>query len=411
MERIHRKVIAGSIILLIAFNIFNALNLIFHLFMARFLSIAEYGMLATLFSFVYILAVFTESIELVLAKYTAAEKDIGKLKNIAKRSLTRALKISSIMFGIYALLSIPLSKFVKIPYPLMILNGLMIFLAFLIPIGRGIMQGKTRFKALGINMVIESSVKLIIALVFVYAGMRVYGAILGNIGGVLASFLLSFVSLKDIFKAKEREARLDNIHGYTKPTFAVILALLAFYSIDIIIAKIVFPEDVAGSYAIASIISKTIFWGTQPISRAMFPLAAEDSKEEKKSGKVFFNALILLTLAITIALVIFFFFSNTLVYIFSGKTVPLAASILFYLGIATSFLSFANLILLYKLSQGNTQGYWYLFFFVLIEISALFFFSDNLRQFSLAFVSASALFLWASLMLMNPREVPSTSST
>ncbi len=410
MERIHRKVITGSIILLVAFNIFNALNFLFHLLMARFLSIAEYGMLATLFSFVYILAVFTESIELVLAKYTAAEKDIGKLKNITKRSLFRASKISFLMFCAYALIAIPLANFIRIPYPLMILNGFMIFLAFLIPVGRGIMQGKTWFKALGINMIIESSVKVILALIFVYAGMRVYGAILGNIGGVLVSFLLSFVSLKDILKAKEKEARVENIQGYTKPTFVVILSLLAFYSLDIIIAKIVFPEEVAGAYAIASILSKTIFWGTQPISRAMFPIAA-DSQEEKKSGNVFFNALILLTLAIGVALVIFFFFPKTLVYIFSGKTVPLAVSILFYLGIATSFLSFANLILLYKLSQGNTQGYWYLFFLVLIEISALFFFSSNLLQFSLAFVSASALFLWASLMLMNPHETPKTSST
>jgi len=41
--------------------------------MVRFLDLAEYGVLASLFSMIYILGVFSESIPTVLSKYTTNE--------------------------------------------------------------------------------------------------------------------------------------------------------------------------------------------------------------------------------------------------------------------------------------------------------------------------------------------------
>jgi len=63
--------------------------------------------------------------------------------------------------------------------------------------------------------------------------------------------------------------------------------------------------------------------------------------------------------------VLFYLFPEFIIQIFSGKTIPEASNILFYLGIATSFLSIANLILLYKLSLGKIKGYFHLLVFVL----------------------------------------------
>ena len=57
--RVNRGVVKGSLILLIAFNVFNGLNFVFHFFMARMLSVSDYGILATLFTITYVLAVFS----------------------------------------------------------------------------------------------------------------------------------------------------------------------------------------------------------------------------------------------------------------------------------------------------------------------------------------------------------------
>src|SRR3989344_5009800 len=80
MNEDGRGFLRGSLILLISFGIFNVLNFLFQLIMARSLSIAEYGVLATLFSILYITNVMSESIQLVITKYSSSEESKGKLK-------------------------------------------------------------------------------------------------------------------------------------------------------------------------------------------------------------------------------------------------------------------------------------------------------------------------------------------
>lgn len=398
--KIDKGLIKGSLILLIAYNLYNLLNFFFHFAMVRFLSVVEYGILASLYSIIYILAVFTEAIQTVIIKYTTKEQNKGKLKNIIKKLFKKSFFISGFLFISHLLISIPLSFFLEINYYLMAVNGLMIFLAFFTPITRGILQGRKKFKALGINMIVEAVAKLSLALIFIFIGWTVYGAIIGTLIGVLIAFSLSFISLLDVTKSKEEKSDTQGIYNYTKPAFIIIMIIFLFFSIDVIIAKIFFPADIAGAYAISSILAKTIFFGTQPISRAMFPLSAENDSS-KKSENIFSNALFILCFVILAALILFYLFPTLIIKIFSGKIIVESISILFYVGIAISLLSLTNLILLYKLSLGKVKGYQYLSIFILIEIILLSIFSSDLLQFSIAFITASAIFLWASIFLMN----------
>ncbi len=436
---INKSLVKGSIILLFAFGIYNFFNSVFQLTMARMLSITDYGILATIFSFIYILSVFSESIQLIISKYTANEDNKGKVKNIIKKSLKKSFLISSLVFLIYLLVAIYLSDLLKIEYYLLSIGGVIIFSSFLLPVTRGVMQGKKRFSSLGINMVSESLLKLVLSILFVFIGFRVYGVIIGVIIGFIVSFVFSFYSIRDILAVKEKIVKTIGIYDYAKPAFFITLITILFYSIDIIIARIVFSPEISGMYAIASILSKSIFWGTNPISKAMFPLSAENQKNEapphpkggglngarfldaresphskeggfqdsrhnindKKSKNVFLNAFLILFVLIIIALTLFYFYPSFIVKIFSGKTILESANILFYLGLGTSMISLANLILIYKLSLGKIRGYYYLFIFTVIEILLLFYFSNNLFEFSIAFVTASSALLFGSIFFMN----------
>jgi len=401
--RLNKSLIKGSLVLLIAFNLFNVINFVFHFGMARLLSISDYGILLTLFSIIYLLAVFSESIQLVIVKYSSRENDGGKLKNLLMRSLKKSFFVSLFLFALYLVLAVPFSYLLKIEYPLMALNGVIIITLFLSPVSRGILQGKKRFKDLGVNMLIEAIIKLALALAFVYIGWRVYGAILGTFFGLLIAFFLSFIKLGDITKSKEKPAYVQDIYKYSKPAFVVNLAILLFYSLDVIIARIFFSEVAAGSYAIVSILAKTIFMGTQPISRAMFPLSAENKSGKKKSENIFLNSFAITFAAIISALILFYFFPEFIVKIFSGKEIEMSSNLLFYLGIAIGLLSLSNLILLYKLSLGKIRGCAYLFFLIIVEVFLLSFFSKDLFQFSIAFITAAAIFLWGVIFLVRER--------
>jgi len=263
------------------------------------------------------------------------------------------------------------------------------------------MQARAQFTPLGFNMFAEGIVKLSIGIIFVYLGFRVYGSLLGIFLGGATAFALSFFSLKEIIKAKEEKIERPDIYNYAKAAFLITFIVVFFYSIDIIIARIFFSPEIVGGYAVASILSKAIFWGTLPISKAMFPLSARDSKIKGNSESLFYNSLAMIVGFIFVALTIFYLFPDFVIRIFAGKSLGLSKIVLIYLGIGTSLISVANLILLYKLSLGKVKNYFYLFFILIIEIFLLFYFSNNVLQYSLAFVTASAILLFSSVVLMN----------
>lgn len=399
--KISRSLIGGSIILLVSINLFNLFNFLFQFSMARLLTIAEYGVLATLFSIIYIFSLFMESMQAVITKYSSKESEDGKLKNIFKKTISKSVKVSVYLFVLYLVACIPLSFLLKIDYTLLALTGLTVFIVFSLPISRGILQGKKRFTPLGINMIIEAILKLAIGIFLVYLGWKVYGAIIGTLIGAGIAFLLSLGHIKGVLLSKEKKAITPDIRGYSQKTFIIIFTIMVFFSLDVVMAKILFSDDIAGAYALASVLAKIIFFGTLPISKAMFPLTAEGKKAEGISGNIFLNALVLLILGIAISLAIFYFFPGLLILIFSGKAVEASSQILFYVGIAIGLISLTNLNLLYKLSLDKTDGYLYLPAFILVEIALLVFFSNNLLQFSLAFIVSSAAFLWGSIVLLN----------
>ena len=401
ISKINKNLWRGSFLLIAAFGLFSFLHFLFQLFMARYLTIAEYGVLSALFAIIYITLIFTESIQTIITRYAANEESDGKLKNIFIKFIKKCSKISFLVFIFYLIASIPLSYVLKIDYLLLAFVGLVIFNSTFVPISRGIMQGKKRFKALALNLVTEASFKLVLGVLFVFIGWKVYGAILGVILGGIIAFLFSFIQLNKIIKSNNIESKFHGIHDYARPAFIIIFVVIIFYSIDVILAKIFFSPDEAGFYALASILGKIIFWGTLPISKAMFPESASKNKSEAELKNIFNNALFILAFGIISALLIFYFFPNFVIKIFSGKIVPETSKILFIVGIAFSFISLANLFLLYKLSINKIKNYNWLFIFIVVEIVIFSLFSKNLMQFSVAFVAASAAFLWGTIKIVG----------
>jgi O-antigen/teichoic acid export membrane protein len=403
LSNLNKSIIGGGITLLIAFNLYNALNFFFHFAMARLLSISDYGILASLYSIIYVFGIFSEPIQTIIAKYTSVEKNHGKLKNILRRSLKKGFRISLIIFAVYLLISIPLALLLKMPYLLVSSTGIIIFASFLMPVTRGIMQGRKSFKALGFNMLIEAISKLSLAILLVLLGWKVFGAMAATILSVAISFAFSFLAFRDLKNAKEKIMPTPDIYSYAKKTFFVLLSVLVFFSADVIIAGMVFDRQTAGIYSIASVLSKTIFLGTQPISKAMFPIASESAhKATKKQQKnILLSAMAMLLACLFVALLAVYFFPDLLVRIFSGRYIPESASILFYTALAFSILSITNLLLIYRLSTGAARNSLFLLVFVFIQALLLVYFSASLLQFSIAFIAASAIFLLGSILLLD----------
>jgi O-antigen/teichoic acid export membrane protein len=407
-DKFAKSILGGSLILLIAFNLFNILNFLFQFSMARFLSIENYGVLTALFSLVYIFGIFSEPIQTTMVKYSSMEKESGKIKNLLYRSLKKAGFFSLFAFAAIVIIAIFLSSPLKIPFWLILLMGLMTFASFLAPVTRGIIQGKKQFGALGFNVLAEGAIKLVLGIALVLAGLNVYGAVIAALLAAAAAFIFSFIPLSGILRSKEKPMHAQGIYFYTLPVFLTLLSILAFFSIDIIIAKIVFDSQTAGFYAIASTLGKIVFLGTQPISKAMFPITSESAAGKGRNpAEIFMKALAILIILIALSWLVIYLFPDLLVRIFSGRYIPESASIVVYIALSFGILSVANLLLLYSLSISKEQDYRKLLaksiiilVFPAIACLLLWIFSASLLQFSFALVVSSAIFLLGSILLL-----------
>jgi O-antigen/teichoic acid export membrane protein len=396
----------ASLILLILINIANVLNYVFHFTMAVMLGPEYYGVLAVLTNIIYIFSVPSSSIQTVVSKQTTrfnVKNSKGKIKGMFNYLVKEMLIIAMLVFSIFLLASVYLSKFLKIDFWLLALTGLYLFGAFICPIGIGILQGTKKFNAWGWNTIFNSLFKIILAVLLVLVGFKVYGPILGFVLGMGISFILIFPFIKEIINSKEIKEKVRIFYGENLAAFIAILFITLMYTADTIIAKFVFPPALAGKYAVASMIGKMIFFASVALTNAMFPISSEKfvlGNKERTRGILNKTILAMLALSIVALLVLTFMPQLTLKILQLGQYMEIS-NILAYVGAGFVFLSFLNMLILYKISINELKirhGFYILGYF-LIEILTLVIFSSNLFVFSLGFMLSSLLGLILALMM------------
>jgi len=405
-KHLSSELAKGSLVLFVMINIFNFLNYVFHFSMARLLIPADYIVLGVLMHLVYLYSTPSEAIIGVISKYTtkfSMEKEYGKIKFLVQNSLKKTAKYSLILFITATILAGIINYFFwHIDFILIVLTNLLIFEIFLIAILRGVQQGRKKFYSLGGNMILESTIKLVLAITLVLIGFKVLGAILGLVVGVMVAIVFSFYALKDLFKEKGKKAKLDGIGHYSTSFLGAMIAIVLMYSLDVFLAKIYFVDDLAGKYAVISMLGKMIFFGTIPIGKALFPISSEKFNRNEKTKNLFYKSFLAIALLSSVALLIFLFFPKLLILILFGAKYTEVSQYLIYVGIALTFLSFTNLVVMYGLSIERFKAYYlYLFIFVILEFTLFSMFHATLMEFVLTFMISNILMFLGSLVIVK----------
>jgi len=375
------SLVKGSLTLFILINFFNLLNFIFHSASSRLLGPKDYGILAALMGMIYIFSIFSNSIQTIVSKFSTKLKEGNKIKNLFSVSVNRFLILGISVFLILFIFSKILSSQLKIQTSLIIFTGMTIIFYCLLPITRGILQGTKRFATLGTNFIIEGTLKLIVAIMLILIGLKVYGAITAIILSLAIAFLFSLYNIKDILKVKREKGKVDGLFSYSIPTLVSIACVALFYSIDVILVKIFFDAETAGIYAIISILGKIIIFSTMPVAQAMFPITSEKHENNKNSKDILIKTLGIVFFISTIAVFIFYLFPELIIRIFSGPNYLKLAHLLVYTGIAMAFLSLVNIFVFYNLSTNREKFNYLLIGFVILEIILLSIFNSTIQQF------------------------------
>ena len=394
----------GTFILFMTMNASNVLNFLFHFFMGRALEPEGYGVLAVLMSFIYIYSVPNEAIQNLISRYTSKlnlRKNYGKIKFLMLKALRRSFYVSAIIFGVATVLTLFLSRILGINFWLIFLINITIFFAFSIPIVRGVLQGTKKFSRLGNSMVIESGLKLFFSISLVIFGLKVFGAVMGILISLFAALIFSLYFNKEVLREEKENATFKEIYVTSIPYFTIMLAIFLFFSLDIIFAKVYFSSEMAGKYAVLSMLGKAIFLATFAVSKAMFPLASEQKDKKEDSSKLFKKSLLIIVSLCAAIIILYAFIPKIVISILYGKEYIEMYPYLVYSGLAFSFLSLSNLILVYGLSINKLRKIHYLFLFLILEVVLFSLFHNTILEYIFSFMVSNIIMFIGSLFFLK----------
>jgi len=398
----------GAFILLALITFGNILSYIFQFTMAWMLGPADYAILATITSIIALFGTPTNSLQTIIAKHTTELKvknKIGNIKGMFKYLTLRVLTFSSVIFVLFSIISyFWLSNSLNISFSLLLLTGVFIFGAFLYPIGAGILQGTKKFKELGFSFIVNGILKLSIGISLVLIGWKVYGAVMGFILGSLFSFFIIFIFIRDILTSKESKEKISFNSNRNIFSFIAIMIFVFLFNLDVIFAKVFFSAEIAGKYAVLSLLGKIILFVTMSIGNVMFPINSEKFLKGEKG--IIKKTLVFISIICSIVLVAFLFFPELIIKILFGEAYVLGGNILFYVGIGFVSLSFVNIFILNSISKNQFKGkqFVYMLSCLIIQIILFNFFHLTIEQFSIAFMVSAIITFFGGIIFLKPQE-------
>lgn len=387
----------------------NFINFIYHVIIGRLLGPSEYGVLASVLSLLFIAGAVAGTIETTSAKYAStylAGDDTVRIKSFFYSITKRVLLFTVVIFMVILLFLNRFMDFLKIDsaFPLIFL-GIMIIENSLIAIGRGTIQGMKKFKSLGINLLLESVIKLGLGVILIYAGLRASGAILGFVLATLFAYFLIFFPMQSVLRLKENgdiKNRID-IKKFYKDIFFILIStvLISLFSYtDIILVKHFFSSQETGYYSAAAQIGRIILFFPGAVNLVIFPRFSEKFAKKEKNQGTLIKSLAIVFVISAFLLIFYFLWPELIVRIIYGSVYSDAAGLVFRYGIFMTFVSLIYVQVYYFIS---IEKFWYLIYFFLIiieQIILIWVFNDNINSILLILIINSVILFLSNMLLI-----------
>lgn len=378
------KLLKDNLILLIGTNLAGFLAFLYHFYMGRVLGPEDYSVLVVVISFSYIMNVFILGIQAAVSKYVAIYKvrnSTEKINYLLRRSIFKLGIVGIVAIFIFIFFAKYVSGFLNMTVmPLYIVSFLILF-SLILPLCRGVLQGLQDFKHLGINLAVEGIVKISLGVLFVWFGWKVNGATLAYVLGFGIPILFALFPLRNYLKKNDvKNIESKEIYKYALPMLIMLIALTAFFSIDVILVKHFFSGLDAGYYSALSILGKIIFFGCISISQVMFPKASEMHELKGKSKGLLYKSIGMIGLLIVPIILLYFLIPEFIIKIVYGVSYLPVAPLLGWFGLFMGLFSLVYLVSFYLMSINKTRFVIVLFLVDVLEVILIHYYHTSLTN-------------------------------
>lgn len=382
--------VRNSIVLFTGTMLANLLNYVFHFVMGRMVDPSIYGEVESIVSLLAIVSVPGAAITLVAARFAASAK---AAENPAESRavfsfLNRKLLKYGLPFFLFSLLLTPyVARFLRIEHAFISVFFLfgMMFLSFFSSASTGILQGWQRFFSVGMIQTLNSTVKLVFSVLFVWIGFRTDGIVGAFFLAGIASYVIARIVIRRIdHQDRSRETSGDDVatpdlsalRPYAVPVLFGSLSIAILGNVDMILAKYHLAPDAAGLYGALFIVSKTIFFAGGILGSVLFSMSAEEHDRNggvRKDSRLFHHALILSVLFVIGSVGFFALFPEFVLRIFFGSRYLAGAPLLGWFALGSGLYVLVNFFQQYLLSIHRTRVVWGTLAFSILGAIAMFF--------------------------------------
>lgn len=352
----------------------GVLNYAFYPVIGRLLPVSAYGEVQALVSLFLQLGIFLTVLSQVTVNVVANYDD-----PIQKQRVTLELERLGFLVGLAILLvgsvfSHALASFFHFNsvWPFIVM---LVAVVATVPLSfrTGYLKGHRKFSAVALANITSSASEIIISAVLVILGFGATGALGGLVIAQILAFSYAAYRARQVGFTKPEGTRLLSLPEWNViapemkySVFVLILSIMitGLSTLDIFTVKHYFDPKVAGYYAGVSIIGRSIYFVTVPISQVMLPMVRLN-RTARENRAVLLKSLGLLTLIGGGAALVFSLFPRLIIGILMGHRYLAYAHLLPMLSLVMFMVSVINLFVSYYISLRKYHSS------VIIAISAL----------------------------------------
>ena len=366
-------------IMVVATVVSNAANYVYSLIMGRMLGPSVFGGFTALLGVLMILSVGSQSVQAVVARYTAglrADLGDGAVAAFARRLVGRLTLLGVACFALWLPLTFVVDRALHFEDTLpVIAAGTALILAFTLPVVWGALQGEQRFGPLGANMVVLSVGRLAIGVALVALGASLTGAIGALTLATALAFALSYPALLrgggPAPQGKVGPPAREMVR-YGLPALTGLAAWTLLTNLDVVIVKAMATSEEAGFYGAAATVGKMALFLPLAFGLIIFPKAAArhvagiDSRVlMRRTGQLLLGVSVVFVGAVAVA-------GDLAIRLMFGEEFAPAVDLVVPVVAAMCCFAITNVMLFYYLSVHRMRFAGVLFAVVAIQTAALF---------------------------------------
>ena len=332
-------------------------NYLFNIFVARYTSEHIFGIFSAAMGIIYLLQIPAFSIQALLTKVVGKQKNVN-WKNFKIKSLLIFSSLGLIFSTIFFLSKDYVIDISSIPSEAIFPLSLVLLLAFISPISKGILLGKERIVTVNLLLLLETITKFVLGYFAIKMGgditiLILANAIPGVVFGLIALLFIRFDSKSEI----EKKPVLD-FKELILMTVSFLLLNLP-YTLDLILVNPEFRAD----YSALTLVGKIVFFASTTISTVMFARLVNQKKEKNERRTLFISLIVTLLIGLGLSLFFYLFKDILTSIIFDGKYNGISTLIPLY-SVCMALYASVYMAVNFLMSEGS---YWFNIVFLFIS--------------------------------------------